>query len=514
MLLISKNMTYLKKVLDGINKRKGRIFIERIQINEYTIRTEIHQGRKHIVVPVVMMVEGVHNGSVGPLLHLAEDLGRFPETWNGRPVTIPHPVDEEGNFISANSPEIIDQEEVGKVYNTYINDGKLKAEAWLDEEKLRQLSPVALQHIMQHRPLQVSIGVFTDEETVPGTWNGERYEAIARNHRPDHLALLPGGEGACSWNDGCGIRANINDNKEGGKMDKKELIKMTKSLSKEGYSVMSLVNDNEQGHRELISAIQTKLDAIDNDVRIHYLKEVYDDYLVYEVTRREGGSALYKRGYQVNMDESVEFTGEPVEVRRKVEYVTMEAGGFKRTNFNNNKLKKGVMIMEKQGKETPCERVTELINHELTKFTEDNREWLTTLDEKVLERLFPNEPKVAKVETPRINAEQVKQAVKELFSKQEEYIDLMPANMQESTLAGLKLQKAQREKMIKGILDNTEKGVWTDDDLKVMSGDTLEKVFASIPTGVVDYSLMDVPLNTNEQAPLYLGGVEVEETKK
>lgn len=488
-----------------------------IQANtDYNIRTEQHQGRVHIVVPVVMMVEGVHNGSAGPLLHLAEDLGRFPESWNGIPVTVQHP-EQDGQNVSANSPDLIDNQTIGRVYNTHMDDGKLKAEVWLDEEKLKHLSLEALNYIQLGRPLEVSIGVFTEEENVPGTWNNIQYEAIARNHRPDHLALLPGGEGACSWAAGCGIRANT---KKGGKnkpMDKKELIQMAKSLSKEGYSVTSLISDNEQGLRELIINIQTKLDGMDDNVKIHYLQEVYDDYFIYEVRRSGDGSTLYKRTYQVNTDGSVEFTGEPFEVRRKVEYVAMKAGGFKRTNFSNNKSKKGVTMSKE--KETPC-KVDELINNKLTKFTEESREWLETLEETVLDTLFPNEPepqtnKKTEVKSPQVNAGQPKQEPKKEQTL-EEYLEGVPEGMQDSMRAGLKLHEEQREKMIKGILANTEKGVWDEEDLKVMDANTLKKVFDSVKKEEVDYSALSVHgvQSGAEQEPLYPGGIEIEEETK
>jgi len=513
-------MSYLEKVLFGINKRKkgeSCIFIREVQINEnYTIRNEMHQGRKHIVVPVVMMVEGVHKGSAGHLLHLAEDLGRFPEAWNGIPVTIQHP-EEDGHNVSANSPDLIDAQTIGRIYNTHMDEGKLKAEAWLDEERLREQSAIALAAIQQQRVLEVSVGVFTEEENVPGIWNGEQYEAIARNHRPDHLALLPGGKGACSWEDGCGIRLN----KKGGNsvkktddeliIDDKKLSEIMKSLNNENLAVIP-INVNEQGLRSLVSTIQAKLDVMDSDTKVHFLQEVYEDFFVYEIRGRSEGSVLYKRTYQVNTDESVEFTGEPVEVRRKIEYVTMESSGLTRTKFNN--LKKGVVTMSEKKEGAPC-KVTELINHKLTKFTEDNREWLETLEEGQLDTLFPNEPEAKKEDPPQINAEQVKQVVRELFSKQEEYIDLMPENMRDSTRAGLKLHKEQREKMIKGVLDNV-KDVWTEDELKSMDANTLNKVFNSIKKEeITDYSLLGTGVSGGKgQTPLYPGGIEIEETKK
>ena len=54
-----------------------------MQANNYSLRTEVYEGKEHLVVPVVMMVEGVHNGSHGPILHTIEELGKFPGAWNG-----------------------------------------------------------------------------------------------------------------------------------------------------------------------------------------------------------------------------------------------------------------------------------------------------------------------------------------------------------------------------------------------------------------------------------------------
>jgi len=184
------------------------IYMKIQQDAAYTVEVKKHAGKNHLVVPVVMMVEGVHHGSHGPLLHQINDLGRFPESWNGIPIVIQHP-EIDGVNVSANSPDIIEKRKVGRIYNTYIKDTKkLAAQAWLDEEKLQALSKEVLDQIKAGKPLEVSLGMFTEEELVTGEYEGEHYEAIARNHRPDHLALLPGSVGACSIADGCGIRAN------------------------------------------------------------------------------------------------------------------------------------------------------------------------------------------------------------------------------------------------------------------------------------------------------------------
>jgi hypothetical protein len=184
---------------------------------DYNVQERMHQGRKHLVVPVTMMVEGVHNGSHGPLLHTIAELGKFPESWNGIPVVIDHP-EVDGQIVSANDPDIIDSRTVGRVYRTHVNGNRLKAQVWLDEVKLKSICPTILERVKSGEQLEVSVGVFSDEEKTEGDWNGEIYEAKATNHCPDHLAILPTSQGACSLADGCGIRANrlnINLNKEG-----------------------------------------------------------------------------------------------------------------------------------------------------------------------------------------------------------------------------------------------------------------------------------------------------------
>jgi hypothetical protein len=178
-----------------------------LKSKDYQAKERQHLGKKHLIVPVTMMVEGVHNGSHGPLLHKIDELGKFPESWNGIPVVIDHP-EVDGQNVSANDPDIIDARTIGRVYRTRVNGKSLKAEVWLDEEKLGNLCPTTLAKVQAGELLEVSVGVFSDDEPTKGDWNGESYESVATNHRPDHLAILPTGTGACSLADGCGIRAN------------------------------------------------------------------------------------------------------------------------------------------------------------------------------------------------------------------------------------------------------------------------------------------------------------------
>lgn len=458
-----------------------KLVLHSVATNGYNIREETLDGKKHLVVPVVMMVEGVHSGSHGPILHQGVELARITEAWNGIPVTIAHPT-ADGQNVSANSPSVLDSTAVGRIFNAHYDNG-LKAEAWIDLEKIESRSPTALAYIRSGRPLEVSVGVFNDTEITEGEWNGETYEAIASNYRPDHLALLPGERGACSWEDGCGIRAN----KEGGIMPD-DLLQVLKDLNKQGYVVSPIVN--EQGYRELTGLLQTKLNAMDNDERVYYLEEVYADHFIYSVhSRGPGGITLFKRGYSLTSNE-VEWDETPVEVRKTVDYVTMS--GMIRTKASINKK-----VKEMDVNSTPCceAKVDALIANAQTHWTAEDKEWLLAQESTVIEKLSPKEaPKVAPIE---VNAEEVLDTFKSTLVTVEDYTALMPEAMKATIEGGVKLYKEHRETLVKGVIANTEAGVWEEATLVAMDDKTLESVFKSV--NVADYSVQGITANTSSK---------------
>lgn len=167
------------------------------------VRHEQYDGRDHLVVPVVAIVEGVLNEA----LVLEEEFGRYPEAWNGRPVPVLHP-EQNGEFVSANHPDIL-QNAIGLLFNVGAGDGKLRGEIWIDTQKAEKRGHGELLRALEAgQIIEVSTGYFADGEPAEGEFNGVPYKEIHRNIRPDHLALLPGQIGACSVPDGCGTRVN------------------------------------------------------------------------------------------------------------------------------------------------------------------------------------------------------------------------------------------------------------------------------------------------------------------
>jgi hypothetical protein len=173
------------------------------------MRQETFEERRHMVVPVVMLTEGVHAGNGGPFFYGEDELSKLPESWNGVPVPVWHPEDTNG-AISANSPQVLEARSIGRIFNVLwdAKEKKLRGEVWIDIVKAEKVEKKVLEMLMSGEPIEVSTSLWSDDDDTPGEWNGEKFNGTVHNIVPDHLALLPGGEGACNWNDGCGIRLN------------------------------------------------------------------------------------------------------------------------------------------------------------------------------------------------------------------------------------------------------------------------------------------------------------------
>ena len=165
-------------------------------------RTEYLNGKKHTVVSATMLIANeVFNGNQGGWYYPAGAVARSVQAWNSKPVTCPgHPVDEDGNFVSASAtPAIFNKFAVGTIFNASFNNDVLKADLWLENSKCQEIFKV----LEQGHSMDVSTGMFSED--VLNLGNGA-IQGSVQVILPDHLALLPNAVGACSWEDGCGIR--------------------------------------------------------------------------------------------------------------------------------------------------------------------------------------------------------------------------------------------------------------------------------------------------------------------
>jgi hypothetical protein len=475
------------------------------QNTDFNVEVKQHQGASHLVMPVVMMIEGVHNGSHGPIFHSIAELGKFPQAWDGRPVVIDHP-EIDGQHVSANSPEIIDQQTVGRIYNTKIDGNKLVAEAWLNEEKLRQLSVAVLNAIKSKKPVEVSLGLFSEEDYETGEWNGETYKAIARNHRPDHLALLPDSVGACSLKDGCGL--GVNETKGGLDMDVNAVVTGMEEKRKElGMSVsefyavprdppsesklpifdvahvrnaMARFSQTQELSAEEKASAKSKIIAKAKHFGID-IKGFAD----VEGNEENKGEILLE-----NLQDGLKGIDENINSMKDTVRIMAEGSGLRRTRFINSKKE----VMANEGC-TPCikKKVDEMIANSNGKFAENDREWLESLTEARLEQIKPTIVEVEK--TVEVN---------------------VLTDAQKAALAyGEKLLKEKREVMVKGIQDNAGKENWPDEVLVNMDESMLERVFKSVKKAkeeVVDYSLQGTGANLSanecKEEPLLPAGIK------
>lgn len=455
------------------------------RLQNYTIKEETINNKKHLIVPVVMMTQGVRSGSKGAILHKEDVMANSVEEWNGIPVTVQHPRNQEGHYISANSNGVT---HVGFIRNARVTNGKLLGEACLNETALMAASSLAHSTIVAGRQLEVSIGAFTSEVAEVGEYNGVSYEAVTEAYTPDHLALLPGGRGACGWADGCGIRVNeSNNNKNKGLqiMTQEEI-----NAIKDGQVARILsLQANEKGFMELVDNIRRMVDSWDGEMAWHSLQEVYPTYFIYRrVPRNRPGiqPTLYKQNYTMS-DGSITLQGEPIPVQQNVEYLEM--------NTNQKSNKKGETEMKKC---TPCQ-VDALLANSLTNLTEVDRPWLLEQSEETIAKLTPKAPQVNEVEkVVEKEKEYTPEGVAAYISGLEDkntVFGLLP-----EVKSALDLRTQRRAQMVEAIMANNKE--WSKEELEAMNCNTLQKLVKTVTGKEADAVITDYSLNGGKQTEI------------
>lgn len=171
--------------------------------NRSRMRVEMLEGREHLVVPAVMIVEGVLAGSAGPLFYPRDELAKAPGLWNHKPLLVGHPA----NGGSANDTAEINSRKIGIMLNTRWTAPKLVTEAWIDTARANRIDKRIIDNLTSGQTIEVSTGVQVGIEQSPGKFGEITYNGIARNYQPDHLAILVDEKGACPVSCGCGLMA-------------------------------------------------------------------------------------------------------------------------------------------------------------------------------------------------------------------------------------------------------------------------------------------------------------------
>lgn len=441
------------------------------------VRNETMEGREYLVVPMVMLTEGVHAGTNGPLFYSEKELSKTPVVWNQKPIVVYHPT-MNGVSISACDPDVITAQKVGVIMNTTW-DGKtkkLRAEAWLEKERANTVDIRVLQAVDAKSIMEVSTGLFTDNDFEEGTYNGKAYQYAAKNFRPDHLALLPDVKGACSIEDGAG-----------------------------------LLQVNEASHGDLRQAIQMAVQVWDNendpkpDDRMGmlsvYVTDVYNTYFVYE-----DDGKLFRMGY-TNTPKGVEVDGNPVEVVRVTEYRTV-AGG----SFSGNATSHIIVESDRMKKKV---LVDALIANSATQWTEADRALLMANTEETLEKMAPVEPtpteptaeEKAAAEKAAVDAAAALAAQNQAKPPvtAEAYIAGAPPEIRDMLAQGLAANQAEKARLV-GVITANKANVFTAAALNAKGTDELRGLAA-----LASASSQPAPLFSGAAAPVGNSAPVVEE---
>lgn len=170
------------------------------------VRTEMIEGREHLIVPVVALMEGVIHASNSdvPEFVSAELLTRVHRAWEGHPCVVGHP-NKNGRQCSAYEDGMLEGHGFGTIRLPHMNGKRFGLEAVIDPERLKTLGQLQLLSDLQEgKAVNVSVGAYVVTRPKQGIYNGKSYKAEWVEILPDHLAFLTDKNGACSLAMGCG----------------------------------------------------------------------------------------------------------------------------------------------------------------------------------------------------------------------------------------------------------------------------------------------------------------------
>ena len=498
----------------------------------YEVSYEKLNGRDYIVVPTIMMVSGVHNGSSGPKLHLQDNFYRDIRAWHDIPVSIDHPTNN-GEFVSVNENG---SGVVGLVRNPYVQSGALRAEIWFEKDRLQRTSPAVYSAILERRAIDVSIGSRSRVEDRSGYWNGEAYDGVVLDYEPDHLAVLPDTDGACSWEDGCGIRVNQED----GVKDENKLIWLEKVVRTGNLwqvdRIRSQIIVNKEGFVTLAKMAQAYLDTMDRPGVMYFLEEIYEDSLIYRVSMEGQHSySYYKSDYGVE-NGSFTLNGNPTQVNKSVDYLQDEAQVMRKNASGKTEWAKidydvdsktlenngGGLDMPEQGCNCGGDTATSASIFAGAGLTEDELEKVKLVDKDVLDKIVANKIKekaseaksitdlgtitvntlempVKKEEEKAKEDDKAKPSVEEALETLKEAGDdvifkLLPKDVQKQINKGLQAHQELRSRLIT-YLDEHKQTVYNKERLEAMDTEQLEEAA----------KLLEIDKEVKEESVNYFG---------
>lgn len=276
-------------------------------IDAALIRNEKLADADYVVVPVVAIVEGVLNGVLVSADEIAIKTknGMSVEFWGGIPVPVHHP-QQNGAFLSANTPIVEETQNIGRFYNEKFEDNSLKGELWINVARAEAVNggKAVLEALQKDEIVEVSTAYYCFEEDKAGEFNGKKYTKVAHTIRPNHIAVLPGAVGACSVGDGCGA----------GRANAKQTL-TTRMAHAVANAVQSVLGANELDHDAIRNRLSTLVRKGLGSNENCYVALVYADRFVYELYPMGGPGRYFQRGYAIGDNDQITLGADIVEVQ-------------------------------------------------------------------------------------------------------------------------------------------------------------------------------------------------------
>ena len=247
------------------------------KVNNAAIRrVKNERGDLVYIVPSYTLPDNVvMNGGLYP----AEEIEKSYATLEGTPAPAGHPMDANGNYIVANSPDGILYYQCG-IFNKNVNrvsceqygnrvyvEKHIHVETAMQTERGRRI----IDAIDKGLPIHTSTGVIVERVDEQGvTANGKDYTWRASGMLFDHDAILLDEDGAATPEDGVGMMVNAS---------------FLTHINKDGaqLTVNSSTLDVNQSFNDLRESLQAKIQKKFGDDEKHvWLHDFGDDYLVFE----------------------------------------------------------------------------------------------------------------------------------------------------------------------------------------------------------------------------------------
>ena len=149
----------------------------------------------------------VMNGGLYP----ADEIAKSYASLEGTPAPLDHPVDADGNFISASNGDGLQKFYVGAINkNVSYKNGVVESDVVVNKAQAlaHPRGQEFIDRLQSKDPIHISTGLMLQKEQAVGNSKGKDYQWIARNLSFDHVAILLQSSGAATPEQGVGMWTN------------------------------------------------------------------------------------------------------------------------------------------------------------------------------------------------------------------------------------------------------------------------------------------------------------------